>query len=182
MNIDAGVRRQYEQVRRHIGQSAPATLLFIGEQQTTAVCGAGPAPESVLHLALGSKKTAETFFKHLPPTPDEMELAIMTVEDEVMAIRHDLPPGSSLFSFDPELAVIARLSGGKQEADGWQLPLDNMEQTFKRLERVMLGSPASWEGIPLDSGFCARLLILREFMHHHGFDDVRILAKAPDER
>ncbi|QTF08906.1 hypothetical protein HC231_14075 [Brenneria izadpanahii] len=174
---DANIRRQYEQIGRRIGQRAPLTLLSIGERQTTVACGTGAEQESILHLKLGFKKTAEAFFKHLPPTPDEMELAIMTVEDEVMAIRHDLPVGSSLFSFDPELAVIARLSGGKEDSDGWLLPLDNMEQTFKRLERVMLGSPASWEGIPLEAAFSARLLILREFMHHHGFDDVRIYSK-----
>ncbi|MEC5320845.1 hypothetical protein VSX61_18210 [Brenneria populi subsp. brevivirga] len=178
MDIDADARRQYEQLRRRIGQDAPATLLSIGARQTNVVCGTGAAPQAVLHLPLGRQKTAETFFKHLPPTPDEMELAIMRVEDEVMAIRRDLPPGSALFSFDPALAAIARLSGGQETPDGWLLPLDNMEQTFKRLERVMLGSPAAWEGIPLDGGFCAGLLILREFMHHHGFDDARIFATA----
>ncbi|ATA23455.1 hypothetical protein BIY26_12160 [Brenneria goodwinii] len=179
MSVDSNVRQQYEQARRRVAAAAPVTLLSIDEQQTTVACGTGPQPESILHLRLGFKKTAQAFFKHLPPTPDEMELAIMTVEDDVMAIRHDLPVGSSLFCFDPELAVIARLSGAKEDADGWLLPLESMEQTFKRLERVMLGSPASWEGIPLESAFSARLLILREFMHHHGFDDVRILATAP---
>ncbi|MEE3661810.1 hypothetical protein V2I52_07670 [Brenneria sp. g21c3] len=182
MDIDAELHQQYAQARRHSGQTAPVTLLSIDDRQTTAVCGAGAAPDVILRLKLGSKKTAEAFFKHLPPTPDEMELAIMTVEDEVMAIRHDLPPDSSLFSCDPELAVIARLSGGQEGPDGWLLPLDNMEQTFKRLERVMLGSPASWEEIPLDNAFSARLLILREFMHHHGFENVRILATAPDDK
>ncbi|MCG8710511.1 hypothetical protein JHU04_003804 [Brenneria sp. 4F2] len=181
MNIEADVRRQYEKISACTGQTTPVTLLSIGERQTTVVCGLGSAPESVLRLALGSKKTAERFFKHLPPTPDEMELAIMTVEDEVMAIRRHLPPGSWLFSFDPALALIARLSGGKQETDGWQLPLDNVEQTFKRLERVMMGTPAAWEGIPLEADFCATLLILREFMHHHGFERVRIFASAPVE-
>ncbi|NPD00143.1 hypothetical protein HOY33_05175 [Brenneria sp. hezel4-2-4] len=182
MDIDAQTGRHYEQARALVAPAAPVVLLYIGERQTTAVCGTGPQPGAVLDLAVGFEKTAEAFFKHIPPTPDEMELAIMTVEDEVIGIRHELPESSSLFSFDPALAEIARTSGVKEQAEGWLLPLEDMERTFKRLERVMLGTPASWEDIPLEKAFSARLLILREFMHHHGFDFVRILTPSSSAR
>ncbi|WP_407062008.1 hypothetical protein [Brenneria tiliae] len=179
MDIDADARRQYEQAGARVAPAQPVTLLRIGEQQTTAVCGTGARPTSLLHLAIGYAKTAHAFFKHLPPTPDEMELAIMTVEDEVIGIRHDLPAASALFSSDAALSEIAQISGIKEQAGGWLLPLDDLERTFKRLERVMLGAPAAWEGIPLDNSFAARLLILREFMHHHGFEAIHILAPCP---
>ncbi|PWC16248.1 hypothetical protein DDT52_18745 [Brenneria roseae subsp. roseae] len=179
MENETLARQSYAQVRQRVTAPVPVTLLYIGEQQSLVVCGNEAEPAVVLPLAMGVGKTGETFFKHLPPTPDEMERAIMVVEDEVIRIRHDLPAGSLLFSVDPGVAEIARISGVKEEAGGWQLSQDEMERTFKRLEQVIFGSPASWEGIPLARDFAARLLILREFMHHHGFDTVAIMSYPP---
>ncbi|MCV9878216.1 hypothetical protein [Brenneria izbisi] len=174
MENEAIARQHYTQIRQRIAPATPVTLLCIGEQQTVVICGNEAQPVDVLALNIGFVKTGETFFKHLPPTPDEMELAIMTVEDEVMSIRHHLLADSLLFSVDPDDAGIARISGAKEEDDGWRLSQDEIERTFKRLERVMFGSPASWEEIPLERSFAARLLILREFVHHHGFEMVTI--------
>ncbi|TKY82952.1 hypothetical protein R0L47_03955 [Pectobacterium polonicum] len=175
MENEVNLQHRYALARQRVAPDIPVTVLCIGEQQTTVICGTASQPSAILPLTIGFDKTAATFFKHLPPTPDEMELAIMAVEDEVTRIRHDIPAGSVLFSFDPALVTVAQISGAEEEEVGWRLPQDDMERTFKRLERVMLGSPASWEGIPLENAFSARLLILREFMHHHGFDSALIL-------
>ncbi|AIA71614.1 hypothetical protein WCU81_01150 [Pectobacterium atrosepticum] len=175
MENDVNLQHMYSLARQRVAPDVPVTVLCIGEQQTTVICGTALQPSATLQLTIGFDKTAATFFKHLPPTPDEMELAIMAVEDEVTRIRHDIPAGSALFSFDPTLMAIAQISGVEEEDAGWRLPQDDMERTFKRLERVMMGSPAAWEGIPLENAFSARLLILREFMHHHGFDSALIL-------
>ncbi|ACX88675.1 conserved hypothetical protein [Pectobacterium parmentieri WPP163] len=175
MENDVNLQHMYALARRRVALDVPVTVLYIGEQQTAVICGTASQPSVTLQLTIGFDKTAATFFKHLPPTPDEMELAIMAVEDEVTRIRYDIPADSVLFSFDPALAAIAQISGVEEEKASWCLPQDDMERTFKRLERVMLGSPASWEGIPLENAFSARLLILREFMHHHGFDSALIL-------
>ncbi|MEH0835046.1 hypothetical protein [Pectobacterium cacticida] len=172
MGNNVNLQRAYIQARQGVAPDSSVTVLCIGEQQTNVICGAGSQPPVTLSLTLGVNNIATMFFKHLPPTPDEMERAIMVVEDEVMRIRHDIPTGSSLFSFDPNLVALAQVSGVEEEGGGWCLPLDDLERTFKRLERVMLGSPSTWEGIPLDNSFSARLLILREFMHHHGFNSV----------
>ncbi|WP_409308882.1 hypothetical protein [Pectobacterium sp. B1J-3] len=175
MENDVNLKQAYSLARQRVAPEMPVTMLCIGEQQTTVVCGTASQPSVTLQLTIGFDKTA-TFFKHLPPTPDEMELAIMAVEDEVTRIRHDIPAGSALFAFDPALVAIAQISGADEEEAGWRLPQDDMERTFKRLERVMLGSPAAWEGIPLENAFSARLLILREFMHHHDFASVVIMS------
>ncbi|MEQ9886527.1 hypothetical protein [Pectobacterium zantedeschiae] len=175
MENDVNLQHMYSLARQRVEPDVPITVLCIGEQQTTVVCGTASQPSATLQLTIGFDKTAATFFKHLPPTPDEMELAIMAVEDEVTRIRHDIPANSILFSFDPTLVTIAQISGAEEEDARWRLPQDDMERTFKRLERVMLGTPAVWEGIPLENAFSARLLILREFMHHHGFDSALIL-------
>ncbi|MFJ5457733.1 hypothetical protein [Pectobacterium sp. CHL-2024] len=175
MENDVNLQQAYSLARQRVVSGVPVTVLYIGEQQTTVVCGASSQPSVTLQLTIGFDKTAAAFFRHLPPTPDEMERAIMAVEDEVTRIRHDIPADSVLFSFDPALVTIAQISGAEEEEACWRLPQDDMERTFKRLERVMLGSPAAWEGIPLENAFSARLLILREFMHHHGFNSALIL-------
>ncbi|GKV77692.1 hypothetical protein [Pectobacterium brasiliense] len=175
MENDVNPQQAYSLARQRVASGVPVTVLYIGEQQTTVVCGASSQPSVTLQLTIGFDKTAAAFFRHLPPTPDEMERAIMAVEDEVTRIRHDIPADSVLFSFDPALVTIAQISGAEEEEACWRLPQDDMERTFKRLERVMLGSPAAWEGIPLENAFSARLLILREFMHHHGFNSALIL-------
>ncbi|MBN3197439.1 MULTISPECIES: hypothetical protein [Pectobacterium] len=175
MENDVNLQQAYSLARQRVASGVPVTVLYIGEQQTTVVCGASSQPSVTLQLTIGFDKTAAAFFRHLPPTPDEMERAIMAVEDEVTRIRHDIPADSVLFSFDPALVTIAQISGAEEEEACWRLPQDDMERTFKRLERVMLGSPAAWEGIPLENAFSARLLILREFMHHHGFNSALIL-------
>ncbi|MFJ5385479.1 hypothetical protein [Pectobacterium sp. CHL-2024] len=175
MENDVNLQQAYSLARQRVASGVPVTVLYIGEQQTTVVCGASSQPSVTLQLTIGFDKTAAAFFRHLPPTPDEMERAIMAVEDEVTRIRHDIPADSVLFSFDPALVTIAQISGAEEEEACWRLPQDDIERTFKRLERVMLGSPAAWEGIPLENAFSARLLILREFMHHHGFNSALIL-------
>ncbi|KHN50995.1 acetate and sugar kinases/Hsc70/actin family protein [Pectobacterium fontis] len=175
MENAVNLKQAYSLARARVAPDVPVTVLCIGEQQTTVVCGTASQPSATLQLTIGFDNTAATFFKHLPPTPDEMERAIMAVEDEVTRIRHDIPAGSVLFSFDSALVTLAQISGAEEEDAGWRLPQDDMERTFKRLERVMLGSPAAWEGIPLENIFSARLLILREFMHHLGFSAALIL-------
>ncbi|MBN3264550.1 hypothetical protein [Pectobacterium brasiliense] len=175
MENDVSLQQAYSLARQRVASGVPITVLHIGGQQTTIVCGTASHPSVTLQLTIGFDKTALAFFKHLPPTSDEMEWAIMAVEDEVMRIRYDIPADSVLFSFDPALVTLAQISGAEEEEVGWRLPQDDMERTFKRLERVMQGSPTTWEGIPLENAFSARLLILREFMHHHGFDSALIL-------
>ncbi len=122
-------------------------------------------------LTLGSQLTSLGFFRHQPPTPDEMENAIMMVEDEVYRLRHDILPGAKLYSEDNDIRTIARLAG-VAENEQMILSLEAVEQTFDRLALVINGRPASFEGIPDGNDFAATLLILREFMHHLKFTEI----------
>lgn len=122
-------------------------------------------------LTLGSQLTSLGFFRHQPPTPDEMENAIMMVEDEVYRLRHDILPGAKLYSEDNDIRTIARLAG-VAENERMILSLEAVEQTFDRLALVINGRPASFEGIPDGNDFAATLLILREFMHHLKFTEI----------
>lgn len=177
-NEAEGVRRACAQLSDKLALTATMTFLHIGAAQTMVV--SSPSAEA-LPLALGYEKTAAAFFRHLPPTPDEMEMAIMTVEDEVTRIRHQVDIQRPLYLCDPMLVPLADATGVSAGEQGWHIEQEDIERLFKRFEQVMLGRPASWEAIPLDNAFTARLLILREFMHHLGFLSVFIVNTAASE-
>ncbi|MDD2880716.1 MAG: hypothetical protein PHQ58_09770 [Rhodoferax sp.] len=106
--------------------------------------GRGRVPDAVLTLAIGADKTASEHFKHTPPSPLELENAIVTVEDEVTRARDLMPAGARICTTDPAIREIALLSGvsGLTEGEPLRLSLDAMERTFNRLTQVSLGRPA----------------------------------------
>jgi len=153
----------------------PVTVLHIGAESTTVISGSAAEPATTLALALGAQKTAREFFRRSPPTPLEMENAIVTVEDEVVRALSIVKKGSSLFCADAAVREIAVLAGVPESAR-MILSLDAMERTFGRLAAVAEGRPAVREGLPDNTEFAATLLILREFMHHLRFFSITVLA------
>lgn len=151
------------------------TTLHIGSDITRVTRTGGGQPDDTLVLGIGHGKTAKEFFKHIPPTPLELENAIMAVEDEVIRAGKWLAQGTTLCTHDVGIREIARLAG---VADGARMDLsvDVVEQQFDLLAAWVQGRPGSSAGIPLDSGFAARLLILREFMHHLQFASISVEA------
>ena len=61
------------------------------------------------------------------------------------------------------------------------LSREAVEGTFERLAQAASGRPLSSCGIPADPEFAARLLILREFMHHLQFDEIVCLRERCDQ-
>jgi phospholipase/carboxylesterase len=172
---DADLQLRDSALRAGAPAGQPVTLLHIGTDQTTVASVSGAAPAAMLTLALGSQKTAADFFKHLPPTPFEMENAIMAVEDEVSRARSMLADGSVLITTDPAIREIALIAGLPDQPE-MVLTLDVMERTFDRLTAVTLGRPAVSAGLPDSATFAATLLILREFMHHLQFAAITVKA------
>lgn len=148
--------------------TASSVFLHIGTEETRVLIDG-----ELQLLTLGSQLTSLGYFRHQPPTPDEMETAIMKVEDEVYRLRHSIQPGAKLFSEDNDVRAIARLAG-VAENEQMTLSLEAVEQTFDRLALVVNGRPANYEGIPDGNDFAATLLILREFMHHLQFNEILV--------
>lgn len=148
-----------------------SVLLHIGTEQTDVIVRTEGLEDSHLVLSLGSHLTSLGYFRQTPPTPAEMENAIMVVEDELMRVRHDIPTDARLSSDDNDIRAIARLAG-VAENEEMRLYVDAIERTFDRLALVIAGRPASFEGIPDGNDFAATLLILREFMHHLQFKEI----------
>lgn len=154
----------------------PVVLLQVGNDTTQVWAGEDPLPAVLLTLAIGARRTGTGEFKHDPPTPGEMELAIMTVEDAVMPIARQLPPGATLYTHDAGIRQLAHIAG-VADAPQMLLQLDDVERVYNLLAAVALGRPASISGVRTDPPFAATLTILREFMHHLGFGAVVILPR-----
>lgn len=193
--LPAGLLRLYRHARGGSALPAqPVTVLHLGADHTVVASGVDPkAPSIVLNLALGHDTTARGFFRGAVPTPLELETAIASVEDEVHAAHRQwkaycdgsdqrdqsrpnshqtqvLASGSaaSPWSTDAglhELATLAGIAPGPVR----ELPLDALERLFNRLASVSEGRPAAHEGLPESAAFAARLLVLRELMHHMPF-------------
>lgn len=164
-NPDNDRLRHYRALRRSVGGAGEIAVLHVGAERTTIAVGSDSAAAVLLELCIGSAATARQHFRHLPPTPLELENAIAAVEDELARARGLIPADVPIYSADAELAEIAQLSGVAL-APEMQLRLAAVEQSFARLAAVVLGSPAAQQRLPHDAGFAARLLIVREFMHH----------------
>ena len=164
----------YGTLHSRLPGGTPITVLHIGVEHTVVATGSGPEPQSVLVLAVGVHKTAADFFHHTPPTPGEIENAIMVVEDEVNRARHQVVGHPTLLSTDPALHALADFAGAAP-ADTVDLSIDAVERLFDLLAALSQGRPASIAGIPSDTHFAARLLILREFMHHLHFASIRLV-------
>ena len=149
-------------------QTRRAIVLRLGEFETTLA-----SAQQTDVLAIGWKRTADEEFvrRQELPTALELEQAIMAVEDAIarVALRGDA--ATPLVSDDAALVDLARLAGV-----GGPLPLRvdvaAVENAFERLARVALGGPLAASGLPGGEAgrfFAARLLIVRELMHHLGF-------------
>ena len=172
MGTETTIQRDYAAARLQLPPGTAITVLHIGEAATVLAVGRDAVPSAVLSLAIGSQKTADAFFKHTPPTPGEIENAIMVVEDEVTRARHLVAGHTTLFSKDAALPAMAAMVG-INAAHGRSMSVESVEGLFDLLAAWSQGRPAASAGIPDTPSFAATLLILREFMHHLGMTEIR---------
>lgn len=169
--MEGTVYSRYLAVRSALPDAPLTAVLHIGARQTGVAIGDRRAATRVVVLEIGSQAIADDYFKHLPATALELENAIVVVEDEIARTRSMLPSDVALHTADTALGEIARLAGVTENAT-MVVSRDAVEQTFERLAAVALGRPAARSGLPTDNEFAARLLILRELMHHLQFSTI----------
>ena len=133
-------------------------LLEIGEQSSQVWLSQPDGAPSHYPLAFGTHAIQPGPFRNAPPTPLELERAIMVVEDELMRIAPQIPPGLQLtLRSQPSLAEVL--------GDN-QLDRDLVEQAFGQLAASLL---------PRDEHVAAVLLIVREWLHHLASESVLIV-------
>lgn len=169
MDNESGIHQYYASIRKDVSNEERIAVIHISAEETAVATGLNREPQNVLSLAIGSRKTATDYFKHHPPTPSEVEAAILAVEDEVMRARSIHTGSAALHTRDSSIREIAVLAGAAITLD-----LDALERLFQRWIAVINGSPASQQGIPSDAAFGTTLLILREFMHHLKFASITL--------
>jgi exopolyphosphatase/pppGpp-phosphohydrolase len=148
--------------------AADATRITFGAQQVRLDFADGSAPAA---LPFGPRSLAEALFHHDPPTPLELEQAIDRIEDALTATRLPQASRGALVTSNPCMRTWPGL-----QADGASLGRDEVERLFQRLASASLGHPGALAGLPTGREAAAALLILRECMHHLGFDAIQGLA------
>ncbi|MTK53656.1 hypothetical protein [Paludibacter sp.] len=156
--------------------SGPSAMLNIAPDYTLLALMTNAAePDVIWKFTVGAERIATEFFIHTPPTPGEVENAIMVVEDEVMQVSKLIPAGTHLFSSDAAVKEIyAQLEPYQQSSDR-RLYRHDLEAIFGRLSAIISGRPASSDTLPQTATFAAALLILREVMFHLGFEEITIV-------
>jgi hypothetical protein len=166
--------------------SRPGLQLQIGSLQTSLRWD-DAALGSIRPLDMGLVKTAGHFFRPHPPTPLSLENGIAAIEDELFKVRHLAPaPGAAqqavLRTHDAAIHQIAAFAGadagvmpGLPAAPFAVLPVQAVERAFEDLVALSAGGRVSSAPWATEAEAAAALLILREFMHHMGFDQIEVL-------
>ena len=124
-------------------------------------------------LPIAPAPLAREVLRHTPPTPLEIEQAIEWVEDAVMPARARLPEAFELQVEDALLRELVGSAGADPSTGGVaRLSIQDVEKLFSRLVALSEGRPATQDGLPSDGASAARLIILREVLHHWGQDGV----------
>lgn len=142
-------------------------LLEIGEQSSQLWLSQPDAAPSHYPLAFGTHAIQPGPFRNAPPTPLELERAIMVVEDELMRIAPRIPSGVPLaVRSQPSLAPVL---------GAHQLSREHIELLFGQLAAMAEGDPLAASQLPRDADFAATLLIIREWLHHLASDSVILI-------
>ena len=130
-------------------QGVATVALHLGAEASALAWGHGPEPEQVAELSIALDPLARRHLASARPSELAIETAIAETEDVVMPWRRRLPSGARLVSLDPGRAAVA------------------------------LGRPATQDNLPTGGLPAARLLVLREWLHHLGFDAITVATTPP---
>ncbi len=140
-----------------------SSRIQFGHDSTTLVMGV--EPEVVLDVGAGA--IVDRLFRHAPPQASDLERAIDTVEDALTSSGLRQGNRGELGMDEPLLLDLLGLS-----VHGATCSREAVEAQFQRLASSSLGyrlAPLEPASHPLAA---AQLVILRECLHHLGFEAV----------
>ncbi|CAM5795015.1 hypothetical protein ACFOHU_16965 [Ottowia pentelensis] len=157
----------------------PDIWLMLRFQELFAHIQSAPGADLTVNvdLPIGADTLAREVLRHAPPRPLEIERAIEQVEEAVMPARARLPATFQLQTDDARLRALAAdaRAGAAADAPVW-LDTDAVERLFNRLVARAEGRPASQDALPVDGPSAARLVIVRELLHHWRLDGLRLVG------
>ncbi len=171
--LEVEVRQRFDRARESGAGLGPLTLIVVEATATIVAFAANESPPQIFRLTVGGHTLGPGLLRSAPPTPLALENAIAVVEDEVMPLAKQVPNGSTLVGTGNALHDVARAAGHTFNEDR-MLTINDVERLFQQLAALVQGRPFPSSGLPDGNGFAASLLILREFMHHLGFAQIRL--------
>jgi hypothetical protein len=151
--------------------NVPITLLEIKDDELHLMADKDDeSKEWILPIGVN---TISNFFMHNPPTWAEIENAINYTEDIIVPLSTKLESGSLLVSFTHDLFRIVE-SYDKDAKSPYRMSIEQVESVFSRWGFLVSGRPFTTDTLPEDLRFAAFLLLLREVMHHLGFNSIII--------
>lgn len=145
---------------------SPSKATSIRFEHDRTILATDTTPEVV--LPVGADTIAKQLFRHDPPTPGEIEQAIDWVEDGLASTGLKQANRGALQTQELRLLALLDLDAGRPK-----IAREEVESRFQRLASISLGHPHSQHGQSPDSVTAAMLLILRECMHHLGYDSLK---------
>lgn len=149
--------------------------LDIGSTETTAVLLRPDGREERWRLPIGLATLWPEAAHSGGPSALMIEQAIQTVEDQIERVAGHIPAGARLVVAAKAMAPLQRAGaiwGLAHEA----IPLAQIEREYQQLAARAVGAPsATGSGFDAPAGD-ALVLILRECLHHLGFDAVHLTA------
>lgn len=180
-SVEAAVRVTDVWVRHHRPQQDAMVVLYLGDEVLALAFGAGAQALQTALLPLGLRALSDQFFPAGQLNALSIERAITEVEDVVMPWHNKLPEGACLFGRDAAITQLAQWAGWPNQNAPWQLTTEAVEALFNRWVARAQGRPASQDELPMDGPFSAALLVLRECLHHLGFDGITVLPMAASD-
>lgn len=148
--------------------------LDIGHDSSTLlVAGAGIEPSRTL-IAIGQANVRPGPFASEPPRALELEAAIEIVEEQLMPLVRAVPRPAELSTTASGVDLHAAIAAALGRAPSVPVRIDEVEAAFSHLASLAVGMPPRGDDLLRHAGAAAALLILREWMHHAGFDAVRL--------
>ncbi len=172
--INAELGRK-ERIESYSKANPDSVFMQIDENETSFFQSGGVIHN--LSMPVGYVHISDRYFKHSPPTYDDIEYAINTIEDEIEKIAPQILNSSSRLVTDSSfIRDIARLSG-VESSPKMQLSRRDLEYLFGQYAEIAMGRPPRPDETDTSPQFYAKLLIFREIMHHLKFEDIWILEE-----
>ena len=149
--------------------------LDIGAAETTAVLSRPDGREERWRLPIGLVTLWPMPVSKQGPSALAIEHAIQTVEDAIQPLAGHLPAGTRLVVAAKVMAPLQRAGaiwGLAHEA----IALTQIEREYQQLAARSVGAPSATGSGFADPAGAALVLILRECLHHLGFDAVHLIA------
>ncbi len=158
-----------------IGYQAESELvqMHIGEAESLFSWDGG---SEVITLPIGYDSIASRYFRHTPPTYDDIEYAINDIEDQIEKVARKIPIEGRTLANDQSFVYTLARQAGVPDSDDMVLRREALEALFGRYAEIAAGRPPQVDEPDTSRRFYAQLLIFREYMHHLKFDRIGVSA------